>query len=281
MQTGVDAAESARLCGAQVQRIHCFYDRSRTAIVGVEYTLRGSSHKRSICNTAAPSRETLHIRRGVGVGKLTVSSISSWVVGLDFRLTNGRLASCRASTYALASNSSTSGSSNSSNRGDLDLVTVPRRLAGGGDGAEPSTAAAAAAAVAAPPGAATGAMHIEDFLVNMPGAITDKPRCYPGCRRSRCGARCDQKAARREFVGPDARHVLGAISGVCLDTPGYFKHSLQQLTRPCWVRAALLSCPRRRRRRRRRAPARHSAPHPALPPSPRRCRHRRQPWKAA
>jgi hypothetical protein len=83
-------------------------------------------------------------------------------------------------------------------------------------------------------------MSIEDLMVTMPGTISSKPRCYPGCRPSVCGRRCDQTAARREYVGPDAQHVLGAIGGVCMSTPGYFKHSLQQLTRPCWVRTGEL-----------------------------------------
>uniref|UniRef100_A0A383WDP5 Pherophorin domain-containing protein n=1 Tax=Tetradesmus obliquus TaxID=3088 RepID=A0A383WDP5_TETOB len=217
---------------------------NRTAIVGVEYTLRGSSHKRSICNTGAPSRETLYIKRGIGVSKLTVSSISSWVVGLDFHLTDGRLASCRASTYSLASNSSsTAGSSSgssSTSRDDLTLVTVPRPVTGNVDSLITAESAAVAAA-AAVPGAAAGAMSIEELMVNMPGTISSRPRCYPGCRPSVCGPRCDQTAARRAYISPDARHVLGAISGVCMSGPGYFKDSLQQLIRPCWVRTASVS----------------------------------------
>jgi hypothetical protein len=244
---GAEAVESARSCGAQVQRINCFYDRAKTAIVGVEYTLRGSSHKRRICNTEASSKETLYIKRGLGVSRLTVSSISSWVVGLDFHLTDGRLASCRASTYSLASNSSTvsggSSSSSSSSREDLTLVTVPRPLASGTSGDPLITAeSAAVAAVATPGAAAAGAMSIEDVMVNMPGAITNRPRCYPGCRPSVCGRRCDQTAAKRVYVGPDARHVLGAMSGVCMTTSGYFKDSLRELTRPCWVKAGELAC---------------------------------------
>jgi hypothetical protein len=233
---GVDAVESARSCGSQVQRINCFFDRARTAIVGVEYTLRGSSQRRSICNTAAPSRQTLYIKRGVGVGRLTVSSVSSWVVGLDFHLSDGKLASCRASTYHLASNSSSSsGDREGSNWDDLIRVTVPRPNAAGGSGVGPIAAQSAAA-----PGAAAAAVSIEDLMLNMPGTISNRPRCYPGCRPSVCGSRCDQRAARREITAPDARHVLGAISGVCMDSPGYFKDSLRELTRPCWVRAGEL-----------------------------------------
>jgi hypothetical protein len=232
--------ESARSCGTQVQRINCFYDRARTAIVGVEYTLRGSSQRRSICNTAAPSRETLYIRRGVGVGGLTVSSVSSWVVGLDFHLSDGKLASCRASTYHLASNSSSSGSDGQgSNWDDLIRVTVPRPNAAGGSGVGGLIAAESAAAAAAAPGAAA-AVSIEDLMLNMPGTISNRPRCYPGCRPSECGSRCVQRAARRQITAPDARHVLGAISGVCMDSPGYFKDSLRELTRPCWVWAGEL-----------------------------------------
>jgi hypothetical protein len=73
-------------------------------------------------------------------------------------------------------------------------------------------------------------------MLNMPGTISSRPRCYPGCRPSECGSRCEQRAAQREYAAPDARHVLAAFSGLCMDSPGYFKDSLRELTRPCWVR---------------------------------------------
>lgn len=216
--------------------------------MGVQYSQKGSANKRRICKTAGSYGSFINIRRGVAVSKLTVSSVANWVVGLEFTLTDGRVASCKAKSFSIAANATPR----------VYRATATGTTAATAAAGEHNTAAAAAATEADKVTVAVGATadlskNVIHTINNLPGPLTNtpgKPRCYPGCSPDVC-SRCSQRPSRRVFLGPDSLAVLGSIGGLCQNRTGYFRDALREMTPPCWLQSgahdiflALTSIPR-------------------------------------
>lgn len=217
-------ALSDEVCSDEVQQVACFYDRSRSAIIGVEYTLRNSRAKRRLCHTVGQPGNTVRLRRGVGVTKLTVRSVASRVLSLEFKLSNGRTASCRVASLvnAKAASASSAATPAAAVLDSMDFATTV--TASGGSGL------------------AAGSV-VEEYLNSYPGRIGGSPSV---CTGRNCGGGSPSPSPppspperSRVYVGPSAAYVLAGLSGSCASS-GAFTDSLQAVTRPCWVRVGTL-----------------------------------------
>lgn len=211
-------------CNDTVQQIACYYDSARSAIVGVQYTLRNSRARRRLCNTAGQPGSTIRLRAGVGVTKVLVRSVAARVVTLQFDLSNGRTPSCTVTAQTRTNNNI---SSVIVGRSTIPSDTLADRAAG-------SSAAVSTASLS---------NAIGDYLNKYPHRLGNGT---VKCTNKNCSNNVPSPSPLpgptvTVFAGPDAAYFLGSLSGNCAKSGGF--DSLQAVTSSCWVPAGKQESP--------------------------------------